>query len=394
MGQGGFSTVYLAEHTRKPGVLAVAKLLNSGVNPQQVKHEADMQGAVDHPHVVKLYDSVVAEDPTQQSALIMEYAPWGNFKELLDPNGLPLDKVFPYLLQSLRGLMALHEAGISWNDAKPANNLLGLGGAKLSDFGIARKLGEKLTLVEGSPVYMAPEQFKLQGGTEKSDLHSMALTIYHLLTGTQPFEGTLPQIMALKGMGNQMLRPFIDEMGDRATPKHKAIADVLGTALEADAAKRPATVSEFTEEFVTKYHGAKDISYHDMKPKEASELDRPRDKDILEMIAELRAMQNNIPDKTIEDGVHRIEFQPKAQAVPEQKRGWKKKMAAFITTTTTAVSLGLGGLHVMKPAQEVSPEAVQGGIGIVQIDKREKPHLPRLIQKKAVPLSSEQKANL
>ena len=364
IGKGGFAEAYLVENTRKHGGLAVAKLFNPDVDAQKVQHEIAMHEVINHPNAVELYDSFVATDPNQQSALIMEYAPWGNFKELRNRGGLPLPEVFPYLVQSLHALIAMHKAGIAWNDAKPANILLGLGGVKISDFGIASKLDEKPTLVQGTPVYMAPEQFSLQGATERSDLHSMTLTMYHLLTGTPPFEGTIAQIIALKRMSNHMLRPFIDEMGDRATPQHKAIADVMEQGMEADPANRQETVEKFTEELVTKYHGAKAISYFDVKPADVSEFNRkPRDKEILAMIAELRAMQAETPDKTVSDGMQRIELSQDEIALVQKKGSFKNKLAAWIGATTAAISLGLGGLHLVNSDQE--PNLSQH-IGVVE----------------------------
>lgn len=157
----------------------------------RAEREAKMAARLSHPNVVSVYD--LAPDGEQQW-LVMEYVEGTNLAELIRANGtLPLDQAAPILAQVAEAIAAAHEAGVVHRDIKPSNILVTPEGqVKLSDFGIARSIGDpSLTqtgLVTGSPAYLSPEVASGGSATEMSDVWSLGATAYHAIEGHPPYE--------------------------------------------------------------------------------------------------------------------------------------------------------------------------------------------------------------
>ncbi len=207
LGEGGMGSVYLAHHRPTARVVALKKMKIADKQlGARFEREIRLMRQVAHPHVLRCFDSGQARD-TGQPYLVMEYAPYGSLDQTLIKNNgaLPEATAVRYIVQALRGLAHIHQAGIVHRDLKPENLLLkqdpsGETSVKIMDFGLAREFarvgGSVLTRVGqamGTLLYMPPEQIKdAHGVREPADIYSLGVTLYHLLTGKYPFNFPTP----------------------------------------------------------------------------------------------------------------------------------------------------------------------------------------------------------
>ena len=213
IGQGGMGTVYKAIHTRMNRTCAI-KLLAAdqaeGQNPvERFNREAQMASRIDNPHAVVIYDFGETEDGVLY--LVMEYVDGESLgRVLLQEKTFTPARVCSIARQIAEALGAAHTLGIVHRDLKPDNVMLGSrGGAadfvKVLDFGIAKTVShdaaEDLTqtgFVLGTPAYMSPEQLSGEKLDARSDIYSLALIVYQMLSGKLPFEGENTQARLIK----------------------------------------------------------------------------------------------------------------------------------------------------------------------------------------------------
>jgi hypothetical protein len=200
LGGGGMAVVYLArdEHLGREVALKVLKgrLATDEAFLERFRREARSAAALNHPNVVQIYDQRRSEDDFYYIA--MEYVPGGTLKERIAREG-PLDPAETVRLgaQVAEALRAAHARGVIHRDVKSQNVLLSAAGdAKVADFGIARA-ADATTLsspgdVLGTARYMSPEQATGAVVTPRSDLYSLGVVLYELLTGELPFEAENP----------------------------------------------------------------------------------------------------------------------------------------------------------------------------------------------------------
>jgi serine/threonine protein kinase len=151
--------------------------------------EASLAGKLNHPHIVDIFDAVVEPD---HSYLVMEYVPGTTLEEYAQPDKLlPVAKVVEIVFKCIRALEYAARHGIIHRDIKPANILLSAAGeTKVGDFGASfqQKLTHTTQLGDvGSPAYMSPEQIRGEALTNQTDIYSLGVTMYKLLTGRLPF---------------------------------------------------------------------------------------------------------------------------------------------------------------------------------------------------------------
>ena len=153
--------------------------------------EASLAGKLQHPHVVQIYDAVVAP---KMSYIVMEYVPGGTLEPFCEMKKLlPIDKIVEIVFKCTRALGFANRMGITHRDIKPANILLsGATDIKISDFGAALMASSDQTQVSGigSPAYMSPQQIKDHPLDHQTDIYSLGVVMYQLLTGTLPFTAT------------------------------------------------------------------------------------------------------------------------------------------------------------------------------------------------------------
>jgi serine/threonine-protein kinase len=175
------------------------------------QREAVSAAALNHPHVVQVYDQGRSEDGRLYIA--MEHVPGGNLKDLILRRG-PLDPAEAARLASqvAEALGAAHERGIMHRDIKPQNVLIGeAGDAKVADFGIALAASTSTTSgtkrVFGTASYMSPEQAMGERVGPASDLYSLGVVLYEMLTGAVPFEAEGALATALKHVTEEPIAP-------------------------------------------------------------------------------------------------------------------------------------------------------------------------------------------
>ena len=153
--------------------------------------EASLAGKLQHPHIVQIFDAVVAP---KMSYIVMEYVSGGTLEPFCAKDKLlPIDKIVEIIFKCTRALGFANKMGITHRDIKPANILLaGSTDIKISDFGAALMASADQTQVSGigSPAYMSPQQFREHPLNLQTDIYSLGVVMYQLLTGTLPFMAT------------------------------------------------------------------------------------------------------------------------------------------------------------------------------------------------------------
>ncbi len=196
--------VYKAEDTRLNRVVALKFLapdltLDSAAK-ERLLHEARLASGLDHPNICTIYE--VNETADGQLYLAMPYYDGETLRDRIERGPLPLSEALHLAIQIARGLGFAHEHGITHRDVKPANVVITRRGqAKILDFGVAKLLGETgLTRpgsVIGTPAYMSPEQARGTGLDHRTDLWSLGVLLYEMLSGHLPFNGDTPHSILL-----------------------------------------------------------------------------------------------------------------------------------------------------------------------------------------------------
>ncbi len=197
LGEGATSEVYLCSDPFNAREVAV-KLVTPGTfdDPERghlyrklFLTEASLAGKLQHPHICQIYDAVAEE---KLHYIVMEYVGGGTLLKFCRPESLlPIGRVVEIAFKCTRALDYAQRLGITHRDLKPANILsTGDTEVKISDFGAALLASSTTTQVGsiGTPSYMSPEQVKEQKLDHRTDIYSMGVVMYHLLTGHLPFE--------------------------------------------------------------------------------------------------------------------------------------------------------------------------------------------------------------
>lgn len=204
LGAGGMANVYLAEDQELGRRVAIKILNERHANDDQFverfRREAQNAAAISHPNIVSIYDRGEAEGTYY---IAMEYVDGRTLKELVVSRGpAPLTVAVEYARQILAALRFAHRQGIVHRDIKPHNALVDAEGhVKVTDFGIARAGASQMTeagSIVGTAQYLSPEQARGAHVDQRSDLYSLGIVLYELLTGTVPFTGDTPVEIAMK----------------------------------------------------------------------------------------------------------------------------------------------------------------------------------------------------
>lgn len=240
LGEGASSTVYLgrdlfaqrdvAIKVATPEILSDPK--RGKIYTNLFLNEASLVGKLNHPHIVQIYDAVVAE---KLCYIVMEYIAGSTLEKYTQPGKLlAIDRVVELIFKCTRALAFAHRIGITHRDIKPANLLMTLDGdIKISDFGAAISNHQNdRTQVSGigSPAYMSPEQVQELPLDHRTDIYSLGVVMFQLLTGRLPFmadnqfnmvyqimHGDFPKPSRLR----QDLPAVLDEIISKATARER-----------------------------------------------------------------------------------------------------------------------------------------------------------------------------
>jgi formylglycine-generating enzyme required for sulfatase activity len=246
LGQGGMGAVLLATDTRLDRKVAIKRILGDAAGNRMAVNrfltEAKSIAAINHPNIVQIYDYGRAKDGP---FLIMEYVDGGSLLDRCRDGAIPLESAVDLACQLCDGLAKAHDLGIIHRDIKPANVLLTKDGIpKLTDFGLAKAQasdhGQTMTgAVLGTPDFMPPEQRRDASLVDhRSDLWSVAATVYQMVTGRSP---KIIRFDLLPAELTKVLGKALEDAKDDRYQTARELRDSLKACLRAATADAPAT---------------------------------------------------------------------------------------------------------------------------------------------------------
>jgi serine/threonine protein kinase len=255
IGKGATSAVYRAYDPFLSRQVAIKVVFPEALGDQEYGRryrklfvtEASLAGKLSPPHIAAIYDAVAGEDT---SYIVMEYVDGTTLEQYTQHDSLlPVQRIVEIIYKCAKALQYASNQGVIHRDIKPANILLaGESDIKISDFGAALTQAAETTQVSGigSPAYMSPEQVKEQSLSHQTDVFSLGVVMYQLLTGRLPFQGAnnysmIYQIINIEPPSPLEVRPDIP-------PRINAI---VVRALQKDTALRYQTWDEFAHDLAT-----------------------------------------------------------------------------------------------------------------------------------------------
>ena len=272
LGQGGMAEVYegLDPDLERPVAVKLIhpRLAVDAQFEERFRREARLVAGLRHPHIVQVYDYQVTEDGP---VMVMEYLPGGSLKDRLDElagrgERMALDEAARIVEALAAALDYAHRQGAVHRDVKPANVLFDREGAPvLADFGIARILDDESGLTQpgtiiGTPAYLSPEQAAGETVSPASDLYSLGVLLYELISGAPPFQGTTTAILTSHASATPPslrsrlphLPAAVDQTLQQALAKRPAdrfpSGAVLAQAFRAAIGAQPAATADLTEQ--------------------------------------------------------------------------------------------------------------------------------------------------
>lgn len=252
IGIGGMADVYKAVDLVENRTVAVKILKNEFADNddfvRRFRNESKAIAVLSHPNIVRIYD-VGFSDRIQ--FIVMEYIDGITLKEFMEQQGvLKWKDSVHFIIQILRALQHAHDRGIVHRDIKPQNIMLFPDGTiKVMDFGIARFAREEGKTISdkaiGSVHYISPEQARGDITDEKSDIYSVGVMLYEMLTGVKPFDADTPIAVALMHMQNNPKPP---RAINNTIPE--GLESIVMRAMQRDASKRYQSASEIDRKSV------------------------------------------------------------------------------------------------------------------------------------------------
>ncbi|WP_102146045.1 serine/threonine-protein kinase [Mycobacterium hubeiense] len=249
IGKGGCGVVLSGMHLRLQRPVAIKQIPPQFADDAAVRRrfvtEAQLMAAIDHPHVVPVYDYIEQGD---LCLLVMEYLPGGTVADRFANDGFDATSAMAVALACAAGLEAAHRHGVLHRDVKPSNLMFARGGTvKLTDFGIAKIVGGDDTLVTragevvGTPSYIAPEQARGQQLSPATDVYALATMLYQLLSGVLPFPPGEDSMATLFMHAFEQPTPLTEA----APAVPEPIAEVVMRGLATDPTERFGTAESF-----------------------------------------------------------------------------------------------------------------------------------------------------
>ena len=320
IGEGGMANVYLAYDTILDRRVAVKVLRGDLSNDEKFvrrfQREALAASSLNHPNIVEMYD--VGED-NGIYYIIMEYIEGKTLKQLIKKRGgLTLSEAIDIMLQITDGISEAHNSYIIHRDLKPQNIMIKEDGTiKITDFGIAMALNStqltQTNSVMGSVHYLPPEQAAGKGSTIRSDIYSMGILFYELLTGTLPFKGDNAVEIALKQMRDEI--PSVRKKNP-AIPQ--SVENVIIKATAKNPKNRYSDSKEMHDDLLTVLN---DDRINEAKIEfKYSEVDTDENTAILDQVKEktkeeLAKDKDTNPDKKLEDEINKEMYEAEDKVV-------------------------------------------------------------------------------
>jgi serine/threonine protein kinase len=255
LGKGATSAVYRAYDPFQNRQVAIKVVFPEALGDQEYGRryrklfvtEASLAGKLSHPHIAAIYDAVAGEEA---SYIVMEYVDGSTLEQYTHHDSLlPVQRIVEIIYKCAKALEYASNQGVIHRDIKPANILLaGETDIKVSDFGAALTQAAETTQVSGigSPAYMSPEQVKEQQLTHQTDIFSLGVVMYQMLTGRLPFQGANNYSMIYQIINIDPPSPI--EVRPDIPPRIDAI---VMRALQKDTARRYQRWEDFAHDLAT-----------------------------------------------------------------------------------------------------------------------------------------------
>ena len=258
VGRGATATVYLAEHPQYPDPVALKLVRFDDKSKDEAKWnrrlmkllraERDVSSRLDHPNIIKIFDTTVEKD---YAYIVMEYFPGTTLEQYCSFQSLlPLHRVIGMVFKCAMAMDYAYRKGIVHRDIKPANILVDEhDNVKITDFGLALNISKKsasdstFIMGVGSPAYMSPEQIKGYPLNQKTDLFSLGVVLFHMLTGRLPFRAKNPAQLIYKIINTE---PPLDSQINSELPEQ--LDGVIRRALEKDLYSRYKNGADFAKD--------------------------------------------------------------------------------------------------------------------------------------------------
>jgi eukaryotic-like serine/threonine-protein kinase len=255
LGEGATSEVFLCQDPFRGREVAVKRIFPEALrDPMRGRvfrklffTEASLAGKLEHPHIAQIFDAGIGED---SGYIVMEYVPGGTMERFVAPESLlPVEQVLEIAFKCARALSFAHARGVTHRDIKPGNILYAADptDVRIGDFGLAINLGTETTQVTGvgSPAYMSPEQIRDEVVDHRTDLYSLGVVMYQMLSGTLPYRGNnkfsiIFQITQYEPPPPSSYRRGVPESLDR----------IVRRAMQKDPAQRYQSGDELAEELI------------------------------------------------------------------------------------------------------------------------------------------------
>ena len=244
LGSGGFGAVYLARDTWIDKNVALKVPHRQNLNFSELLHEPRLLATLDHPNIVSI---TTAEKQENIFFIVMEYVEGDTLETVIAGRALDTPTILDFSSQACSAIRHAHDQGVIHRDLRPPNMLIsGAGVLKVADFGVSRflELAARGTTVIGSPPYMAPEQFEGKA-VFASDIYSLGVTMYQMLTGVLPYESPTPSDLE-RLMREDLVQP--PRLRNPAIPV--ALNDIVMKAMAPDLANRYPHAQDLLDELL------------------------------------------------------------------------------------------------------------------------------------------------
>jgi serine/threonine-protein kinase len=251
LGEGGMGVVYKAEDTKLERMVALKFLPLQATGSKEEKsrfvNEAQAAARLNHPNICTIY---AIEESQGKAFIAMEYIEGLSLKEKIESGPLSLDKAVDLVIQVAEGLREAHKKGIIHRDIKSANIMVTEDGrAKIMDFGLAKLAGRtqltKSGTTLGTVAYMSPEQARGQGVDHRTDIWSLGIVLYEMLTGSFPFKGDYEQAVIFSILNEDPV-PMTNVSNDIPLELER----IVNKCLQKEPAERYQTVSELDADII------------------------------------------------------------------------------------------------------------------------------------------------